>query len=167
MPHPAALDAETLYRQCDVERLRRSGPGGQHRNKVETAVRLTHQGTGVRAEAVERRSQEANRRRALFRLRVNLALEVRCEADLADAPSELWRSRSGGGLIRVRPTHDDFPSLLAEALDLVAAADFDVKTAAEWLDCSTTQLVRFLRNERRALSWVNDQRLSQGLTPLR
>ncbi len=167
MPHPAATDPETLYRQCRVERLRRSGPGGQHRNKVETAVRLTHQATGVRAEAVERRSQEANRRRALFRLRVNLALEVRCHAELADAPSELWLSRSGGGLIRVRGTHDDFPSLVAETLDRVAAADFDVKKAAASLACSTTQLVRFLRTEPRALSWVNTQRLSRGMTRLR
>ena len=38
MIHPAALPFDALLKECEVRRLRRSGPGGQHRNKVETAV---------------------------------------------------------------------------------------------------------------------------------
>ena len=59
--HPAATRAEQLLAECEVRRLRRSGPGGQHRNKVETAVALRHLPTGVQAEANERRSQAQNR----------------------------------------------------------------------------------------------------------
>ncbi|MCA9240852.1 MAG: peptide chain release factor-like protein, partial [Planctomycetales bacterium] len=44
--HPSAVPLEELERDCKIERLRRSGPGGQHRNKVETAVVITHQPTG-------------------------------------------------------------------------------------------------------------------------
>ena len=60
MPHPAALSPEELLHQCRARRTRRSGPGGQHRNKVETAGVLTHAPTGVQAEANERRSQAEN-----------------------------------------------------------------------------------------------------------
>lgn len=54
--HPAAIDPDELLRQCDEKRIRRGGPGGQHRNKVETAVVLHHRPTGMTAEASERRS---------------------------------------------------------------------------------------------------------------
>ena len=57
-----------LARQCEFEFYRASGPGGQHRNKVETAVRVRHLPTGVRAQASERRSREQNRTEALRRL---------------------------------------------------------------------------------------------------
>jgi hypothetical protein len=120
--HPAASSPEQLWAECDVRRLRRSGPGGQHRNKVETAISLHHLPTGARAEASERRSQAQNRSVAFFRLRVNLALEVRRPCGSDYVPSTLRQSRSGGGL-KVSASHDDFPALLAEALDVLAALD--------------------------------------------
>ena len=89
--HPAALPPEKILAQCEARRLRRSGPGGQHRNKVETAVALLHKPSGVKAEASERRSQAENRAVALFRLRVNLALEVRRPVETGIAPSSLWQ----------------------------------------------------------------------------
>ncbi|MFQ5748458.1 MAG: peptide chain release factor family protein, partial [Planctomycetota bacterium] len=75
--HPARLPVEELLREVRVERTRASGPGGQHRNRVATAIRLTHLPTGVQAQASERRSQNENRLQAIQRLRLRLALEVR------------------------------------------------------------------------------------------
>ena len=56
--HPASLDVQRLLVDCESRRERRGGPGGQHRNKVETAVVLRHLPTGIVAEANERRSQQ-------------------------------------------------------------------------------------------------------------
>ena len=140
-PHPASLDEEALYRQCEVRRLRRSGPGGQHRNKVETAIALSHTPTGTTAEASERRSQAENRAAALFRLRVNLALEVRRPVDLTDPPSVLWQSRVRGGRIAISESHADFPVLLAEALDRICIIRGDARRAAGRLGLSSSQLV--------------------------
>ena len=163
--HPAAANTEQLIAACEVRRLRRSGPGGQHRNKVETAISLHHLPTGVRAEASERRSQSQNHSVALFRLRVNLALEIRQSGGPDYVPSLLWQSRCGGGL-KISASHDDFPILLAEALDILAALDAEPKPAAGVLGCTPSQLVRLLKLDPRALALVNRWRAGHALHAL-
>jgi len=67
-PEKHPTDRESLERDCDVEFFVAGGPGGQHRNKVETGVRLTHRPTGLMVTATERRSQSANREAAFDRM---------------------------------------------------------------------------------------------------
>jgi protein subunit release factor B len=67
------LSDEQLLSQCDVQAHRASGPGGQHRNKAETAVRLVHVPSGVAAEGKDQRSRTQNLSAALARLRDKLA----------------------------------------------------------------------------------------------
>jgi len=163
--HPAQWSVERLLAACEIKRTRGSGPGGQHRNKVETAIVVEHSPTGLRGEASERRSQEQNRRQAILRLRVKLALEVRCEP--SRPPSELWRQRSTGGRLTVSAAHDDFPALLAEALDVIQVRAGSIPAAAEQLGITASQLVKFLKVEPVALAGVNRERSSRGENPLR
>ena len=67
-----ALDDEALAKECEESFFIASGPGGQHRNKTESGVRLTHPPTGVTVTATERRSQAQNRGMAMHRLRLEL-----------------------------------------------------------------------------------------------
>ena len=166
-PHPATLPPEQLLKDCDVTRTRRSGPGGQHRNKVETAIVLVHRPTGVRAEASERRGQAQNYDVAVFRLRGHLALQVRREVPSDFTPSPLWKSRCRDGKVVVNSRHDDFPSLLSEALDVVTAHQMEIKPAAEALSCTTSQLVKLLQAEPQAILLVNRERQSRKLPKLR
>jgi protein subunit release factor B len=64
--HPT--DRASLERDSEMEFFIAGGPGGQHRNKVETGVRLRHLPTGLVVTATERRSQSANREAAFERL---------------------------------------------------------------------------------------------------
>jgi hypothetical protein len=160
------LTEEALMEECDFNTGRRSGPGGQHRNKVETAVRLAHRPSGVTAEASERRNQGENRKEAMFRLRVKLALEVRTIVDETFALAAEWEGRVKGGKIMVNEKHDHFPVLLADSLDLLEANGFEVTLVAERIGCTATQIVKLLSKEPRALAKVNAQRESKGLRKL-
>lgn len=159
--HPADLDDERLLAQCEVRRVRRGGPGGQHRNKTSSAVVLKHRPTGTIAEANERRDQSANLRQAIYRLRVSLALETRSRR--SSFPSDLWRSRCGRGRISVDSQHDDFPRMLAEALDALEQQGYEVAATARLLDCTASQLVRLLSKDPRGMGMVNARRRQAGL----
>lgn len=163
--HPASLPLSVLAKSCIETRTRRSGPGGQHRNKTETAVVLVHQVSRIRAEASERRSQAENRRVALERLRLRLALEYRTPP--RSDPSELWRSRCRGRLLIVSPRHDDYPALVAEALDQLVGSGLDLRRASEVLGITSTQLLNLFRRSPQAWTAIVRLRASAGLPPLR
>jgi len=165
MDHPARLSVKQLLTDCRSVRTRRSGPGGQHRNKVETAVVVEHLPTGIKGEASERRSQSQNQQVAIQRLRVQLALQVRHAP--SGEPSAAWQMRVKNGRIGVSVEHTNFPSLLAEALDVVAACSYDMAVAATHLCVTSSQLVKLLKKDRAALDQVNRERQSRDLATLR
>ena len=73
-------DGDALVAECRVETFRSGGPGGQHQNKTESGVRLTHLPTGISVIARDSRSQHRNRQIALTRLREALEEASRDEA---------------------------------------------------------------------------------------
>lgn len=150
-----------------MSRTRRGGPGGQHRNKVETAIVIEHAPTGVIAEANERRSQAENRSEAIFRLRIKLAIQVRRPVTPETPLSDRWRRRTIGGKVQVSAVHDNFPALLAEALDWIASVDFHASAAAEKLGISTSSLVGLLAKAPEAFVKVNAERAARGMPKLR
>ena len=164
--HPATLPPAELLEACSEIRTKRSGPGGQHRNKTETAVVLIHKPSGISAEASERRSQAENRKVALTRLRLKLALEHRTPAN-TPGPSDLWRARTRSRQLVVSTSHEDYPALLSEALDQLQAHGFEIAPVAEKLGVSGSQLVRLFKKS--PVGWValNKHRAALGLPTLR
>jgi protein subunit release factor A len=67
-PPPYSLDRDVLEREVRVDVFRASGPGGQHVNRTESALRLTHPPSGVVVVAQDSSSQHRNREIAFERL---------------------------------------------------------------------------------------------------
>jgi len=70
------LSEAALARDCEVEYFVGGGPGGQHRNKTSTGVRILHRPSGVVCTATRRRSQSQNEADALERLRERLTARM-------------------------------------------------------------------------------------------
>lgn len=156
------LDDEALLKASREERYKASGPGGQRRNKVETALRLHHEASGVSVHAHDSRSLEENRMHALRRLRERIALDVRAAFDL-DAPGlpeEFVAQRGPRGSLGVNAKNPAYPLVVATALDALAAARCSYARAADALGITTSQMVRFLKSDREV--WRAVERLRKG-----
>ena len=88
-------DIEINPKDLEVDTYKASGAGGQHVNKTESAIRITHVPSGVIVQCSEERSQMQNRERAMTMLRSVLADRKRREAE--EAVGSLRRSQVGTG----------------------------------------------------------------------
>jgi peptide chain release factor len=70
---PVFEASEWNENELRIQTLKASGPGGQHVNKTESAVRVTHIPSGISVTASENRSQLQNKKQAIERLRIKLA----------------------------------------------------------------------------------------------
>jgi len=157
------LEDEALLRHCRQETYRSSGPGGQHRNKTDSAVRITLEAHEVAASCAEHRSQHRNRSEALRRLRITLALELRKSVPPWD---EIERGVWQGSWTLGRKDRR-YAAFLAHVLDVLEHKKWAVGQAAEILGVSTGKLVRTLANDPQAWNAVNQARGKIGLVNLR
>ena len=174
-PNYLALDDEALLAQCTVDTYRASGPGGQHRNKVSSAVRLRHGPTGVIAHADDSRSQHSNKRSALKRLRMNIACQLRRPVDLTQPLPAVIREC----LILPKKTPDAKPKLMigqkdfrfwqiaAIVLDQLNTCEGQLAKAGACLGISTGNLAKFLSGERHLFTAAQALRKKYDLSPLK
>ncbi|HUU58642.1 MAG TPA: peptide chain release factor-like protein [Phycisphaerae bacterium] len=173
-----ALDDDALLAQCDVHVYRSSGPGGQHRNKVSSAVRLRHRPTGISAHGDDTRSQHANKRLAVGRLRMNLALRVRRPFDPVATPispliaecifaprTKTEPARRTKRMEIGRKDHRFWP-IAALLLDMLDAYEGRLSDVAGHLGVSTSNLVAVLKSDRHLLGAAQSLRKAHGQKPV-
>lgn len=188
-PHPATLGVEDFTQRVDFRFQRRSGPGGQHRNKVSTGAFVLDRPTGVVAEATESRSQRTNRSEALARLRTALAIAIRTESphdplaashsdettgDTGNQPRD-WaasvetaaRRRVIASRLRLAATNPDRPAAIALLLNDLHPAGGQPSLITPFWDTSTSRIVTFLKSTPAAMAWVNQLRAHHGRLPLK
>ncbi len=149
------LADDALLHSCRVDTFRGTGRGGQKRNVTDSAVRVTHRGTGAQASSDLTRSQALNRREALRLLRLEIAYQWRCA----------W---NGAEIIhRPSPQNSSYCLWLATTLDLLNESGFRISNAAALIGLSTGRLIRELASDPVLWQHVNAQRQKLGIHPLK
>lgn len=162
---------DALIAQCEVDRYRASGPGGQHRNKTESAVRLRHKLSGVSAIGEDSRSQSENKLHAVRRLRSAIALELREPVSLDPyVPSRRLAALVAGGTAplgaKTRLT-GEYWAAIGELLDLLVSGGLEIAATAQRLGITTGALSKMLLHDDQVARAVNDLRRAKGMRPLR
>ena len=144
------LDDEALLKQCKEDRYKSGGPGGQRRNKVETALKLHHEPSGASVHANNSRYLQRNRLSAVRHLRERIAIESRAPFDLEapNIPSEFAEYIGPKRTLSINRKNVVYPLIVATALDALEAADGSYAKAAKALGVTTSQLVKFLKADR-------------------
>ncbi|MSQ24151.1 MAG: peptide chain release factor-like protein [Chloroflexi bacterium] len=160
------LTDQALLAECDVDLYRASGPGGQNRNKVETAVRLRHRPSGLMVIAEESRSQAENKVRAVRRLRKAIALRVRHPISENGVPAAIAACIGRDGRLRVGQRDARYLPAAGAVLDLLVALQGNLSGSAQRLGLTTGNLSSFLTADTELLTETNRIRAGFGLRPL-
>lgn len=149
------LSDEELIKLCTIDFFKATGPGGQKKNKTESAVRLTVKENGITTTASEERQQSVNRTRALKRLRLQIALEMRESASK-------W-----AGQLNMNPKNPEYPAFAGCLIDNLLDHSWQVSTAAANLGLSTGQLIKILGKNDTIWQYINRERQKAGHKPLK
>ncbi|MEG2074992.1 MAG: peptide chain release factor-like protein [Victivallaceae bacterium] len=146
---------DELLEYCQLDFFKASGNGGQKRNKTSSAVRITHLPTKLQVSDCSGRDQHKNRKCALNKLR--LALALNCRQPFVELPLRYECSDKNA----------EFPLVAAHILDALEECGFLISDGAMKIGKSTSGLVKILSASPDLWQSVNRERCKRNLEPLK
>ena len=144
-----------LLKLCTVDHFIATGKGGQKKNKTSSAVRITHNESDISASASDDRQQSVNKVHALRKLRVALAMEMRCEP-------QTWN-----GQFDMNLKNSQYPLFAACLVDHLSHHNWQVSEAAKSLNLSTGKLIKIISKDDNMWQKVNSERQRHGFKILK
>ncbi|MEM6776010.1 MAG: peptide chain release factor 1 [Planctomycetota bacterium] len=137
MPEPEDVEVELRNEDYRVDKFGASGPGGQHVNKTESAIRLTHHETGIVVQCQDEKSQHKNLAKALRVLKARIYEQKREEEAAKQAAARKGLIGSGDRSQRIRTYNfpqnrltDHRINLTLYKLDQIVGGDLNPVTEA-------------------------------------
>ncbi len=153
-----ALTDDELQAICRVDTFRAQGPGGQHTNRTDSAVRITHVASGEVAQCQDHRERARNLKSALQRLRLRLALTQRGVSQI------VWlQPYHRGTRLHLGANAAGYPLVVAVVMDTLELAQGSLRDAAETLGVSSSQMTKLLTDDKEVHAAANSLRTRFGL----
>lgn len=149
------LEDNEFIKYCLIDFYKARGPGGQKKNKTESAVRLTLKNSSISATASEDRQQSVNKTRAIKRLKLQIAFELR-------QTPEKWL-----GQLDMNPSNKKYPLFCAVLFDHLEMQNWQVSTVSEIYNISTSKLIKIISKNDNVWQRINNERQKLGLKPLK
>jgi peptide chain release factor 1 len=102
LPEPDEVEVTIPDKDLRVDVFRSSGPGGQHVNKTESAVRMTHLPTGIVVSCQDEKSQFKNKAKALTILKARVLDKMRADQEASQSAERKSQVGSGDRSERIR-----------------------------------------------------------------
>jgi len=141
-------DAE-LLKLCETQAYKGSGPGGQHRNKTNSGVKLKLINFGIETYSCDDRSAHINKLFALKKLRTKIALHIREE------PALQIPFAFPGTAGKISADNKLYPEFIADVLDRIKAAGGDLSDAARMWGLSKSALNKIILADKKVLETLN------------
>jgi len=144
--HFLYLTDQELMELCIFDRFRANGPGGQKKNKTDSAVRIRHISSGLVGLSTESRSQHVNRIYALRRLRLKIALTLRNtdQDDRGDLEEFVQQTKKRSFKLNIRGPR--YPIIVASLFDELSVNDWKISITAKKIGITSSALNKFLRS---------------------
>jgi hypothetical protein len=166
-PRLLELTESAFLEDCRLEAFRGPGPGGQKRNKTSNCIRLTHLPTGLHVIAGESRSQAENKARAIRRMKLKIATEIRHAIDPHGfEPPDWFAAVVTLGRIAVSHHNVHYARTAELLLDLLEARQGNMADVAKLLGVTTSSTLKFLVGEPQLWTAANKIRHAAGKGPL-
>lgn len=161
-----SLSDGELLRKCTVTYFQASGPGGQKRNRVNSAVRLNHLQTGITVVSSDSRSAERNRSAALARMRLQLALSPWPCREIDEVKTK-FPGKWPEFRVQINHKHGDFPNCVFSALHFFNSFQGEIRTTGKKLGTTSSSLVRFFKVNKQVWKTVAEIRKHFGKSLLK
>ncbi len=149
-------DNDTFLKACTQEGYQASGPGGQKRNRKFSAIRITHQETKISVTSSETRSQHNNRKTALKKLKLKIAIEIGGPKIISYNPTN----------IKIGLSNPKYPLFIAFLFDNLWDNNFSISETAKSINISTSKLIKLISRDIIIWKIVNNYREKLGLKQL-
>ena len=140
------LTDQELMEQCVLDKFRASGPGGQKKNKTDSAVRIRHVSSGLVGLSSESRSQHINRVYALRRLRLKIALTLRSNPPNVRSELEKFVQQTKNSSFTLNTRNSKYSIIVASLFDELSANNWKVSLTAKKIGVTSSSLNKFLRS---------------------
>ena len=149
------MSDEELLNNCKTDHFIATGNGGQKRNKTSSAVRLSLKNSDISVTASEDRQQSVNKKRAIRKMRIAIAMEMREQATEWD------------GQLDMNTKNTQYPLFIACLTDNLFDKNWQVSEVAKSMDISTGKLIKIIAKDDNLWQFINKERQRSGYKPLK